>query len=74
MLVLSRKRNEDVLIGEGDAQVLVRVVEIIGDRVKLGFIAPDGITIMRTEITDKQKEQPKNGLERSPSRRPFYPF
>jgi carbon storage regulator len=73
MLVLSRKKNEDIVIGAGDTKITIRVVEIIGDKVRLGFIAPDNVTIMRTEIIKKEKEK-KNGLERPASGRPFYPF
>ena len=71
MLVLSRKRDEDIVIGEGDKKVVIRVVEIRGDKVRLGFIAGDGVTIMRSEIIPPQQER-KDGLERSASRGPFY--
>lgn len=47
MLVLSRKNNEAVVVGN---QVVVTVVEIRGDRVKLGFTAPDNVTIYREEV------------------------
>lgn len=73
MLVLSRKKNEDIVIGKGDNKVVIRVVEIRGDKVRLGFIAPDGVTIMRTEIINTTKEK-ANGLERPAPGGPFYPF
>ena len=73
MLVLSRKKNEDIVIGEGAGKVVIRVVEIVGDKVRLGFIAPDGVRIMRTEIIGTKPEK-QDGLERSPSRGPFYTF
>ena len=73
MLVLSRKKNEDIIIGEGVNSVIVRVVEIVGDKVRIGFIAADHVTIMPTEIIAKKPET-KNGLERSASGGPFYPF
>jgi carbon storage regulator CsrA len=37
MLVLSRKRNEVIVVGEGDNQVEIYVVEIRPDKVRLGF-------------------------------------
>lgn len=74
MLVLSRKKDEDIIIGEGGKKVIVRVVEIKGDKVRLGFIAEDGVTIMRSEIVSTKKQEPKDGLERSTSRGPFYTF
>jgi carbon storage regulator len=47
MLVLSRKSGERVLVGE-DVEVVV--LEIEGDRVKLGFTAPRYVPICRAEI------------------------
>lgn len=47
MLVLSRKRGESVVIGE---RVTVTVLEVRGDRVKLGFAAPAETPIYREEI------------------------
>jgi carbon storage regulator len=47
MLVLSRKRGEGVVIGE---HVTVTVLEVRGDRVKLGFAAPAELPINREEI------------------------
>jgi carbon storage regulator CsrA len=47
MLVLTRKNGESIRIGQA---VEVRVLGIQGGRVKLGFLAPDGVTIFRKEI------------------------
>ena len=47
MLVLSRKPGERVLVGE-DIEVVV--LEVEGDRVKLGFTAPRYVPICRAEI------------------------
>ena len=49
MLVLSRKPGERVLIGE-DVEVVV--LEVDGDRVKLGFNAPRYVPICRGEIPE----------------------
>lgn len=53
MLVLSRKTQEGVVIGDN---VRVRVLEIRGDRVKLGFIAPADVRICREEIDQRFDE------------------
>jgi carbon storage regulator len=45
MLVLSRKRGEELIIGD----VVVTVLEMHGERVKLGFVAPAEVPIHRTE-------------------------
>ena len=47
MLVLSRRPGERVLVGE-DVEVVV--LEVDGDRVKLGFTAPRYVPICRAEI------------------------
>ncbi len=47
MLVLSRKRGEAINIG-GD--VTVTVLEVRGDRVKLGFSGPAEVPIHRVEV------------------------
>lgn len=48
MLVLSRKKNEKVMIAGGS--VVVQVLEIKGDRVRLGIVAPDNIDVHREEV------------------------
>ena len=50
MLVLSRKPNEAVRIGQ-DIEVVV--LEVHGDRVKLGFNAPAEVPIHRSEVHDR---------------------
>ena len=47
MLVLSRKNGECVWIGQS---IQVKVLEIQGGRVKLGFSAPPGVPVQREEI------------------------
>ena len=49
MLVLSRKIDESVWI---DGSIRVRVLEISGGHVKLGFSAPKDVVIQREEIRD----------------------
>lgn len=53
MLVLTRQKSEVVVIGDG---IRVTVVELRGDRVRLGFDAPPGVAVDREEIwIEKQK-------------------
>lgn len=47
MLVLSRKRGEAVMIGRN---IEVTVLEVHGDRVKLGFCSPAEVPIHREEV------------------------
>lgn len=50
MLVLSRKRNESVIIRAGNEVITVMTVDILGDKVRLGFEAGRNITIHREEV------------------------
>lgn len=47
MLVLSRKTNESVIINEN---IKVTVVEIRGDKVRLGIVAPREVPVHRQEV------------------------
>ena len=47
MLVLSRKKNEVVVIGK---DIIVTVVEIRGDKVRLGIVAPKDVAVHREEV------------------------
>ena len=47
MLVLSRRKNEAIVIGQG---VVVTVVAINGNRVRLGIDAPPEVPVHREEI------------------------
>lgn len=48
MLVLTRKANESIHIGD---DITVTVVEVRGDRVRLGFVAPKVVPIAREEVS-----------------------
>ena len=48
MLVLSRKRGEQLMIGD---DIVVTVVECNGSRIKIGIEAPDDVRIVRGELT-----------------------
>ena len=49
MLVLSRKVNEQVQIGDN---VFLKIIDVGGGRVRLAFDAPTDVRIKRTETTD----------------------
>lgn len=54
MLVLSRKKNEQIIVGD---QIVITVVEVRGDRVRLGIEAPQEIPIHRNEVLESIKAQ-----------------
>lgn len=47
MLVLSRKIGQEVVL---DGRIRVSVLEVRGNRVRLGFNAPDDVNIQRAEL------------------------
>lgn len=60
MLVLSRKKNESIVINDN---IVITVIEIRGDRVRLGVEAPMKMPVHRKEVFDAihRNEQLKNG-------------
>ena len=50
MLVLSRHKNEEVYITIGDKLVKVVVVDIRGDKIRLGFEADLDVGVFRKEV------------------------
>ncbi len=63
MLVLSRQRDESIMIGDN---VEIIIVDVRGDKVRLGITAPKDIPVHRREIYDaiqreksEKKEAPK---------------
>lgn len=53
MLVLSRKKDESIAIGH---EIKVTVVDIRGDKVRLGIEAPRDIPVHRQEVEDAINE------------------
>jgi carbon storage regulator len=47
MLVLSRKKNESIVINN---DIVITVVEIRGDKVRLGIVAPRDVAVHREEV------------------------
>ena len=59
MLVLTRKLNEAIQIGEN---IEVKIVGIEGDQIKLGITAPKQIDVHRKEIYLQIQEENKQAL------------
>ncbi len=56
MLVLSRKKDEQLVIQVGEENVVVRVLEVNGDRVRLGIVAPRSVPVHREEVARRIQE------------------
>lgn len=51
MLVLGRKTDESLIVGN---DIVITILSIEGDRVKVGINAPKHVTILRSEVRDRQ--------------------
>jgi carbon storage regulator len=58
MLVLSRKEDERIMIGD---DIEITVVEILGDKVRLGIRAPKDVSVHREEVYDAIKKGQTKG-------------
>jgi len=56
MLILSRKINEKIMIGD---DISVSIIDIRGDQVRLGVDAPKSVKVFRQEVFDAIKAENK---------------
>lgn len=56
MLILSRKKNEAIHIGD---DIIITVLDISGDHIKIGIDAPKNIQIYRAEILKAIQQENK---------------
>lgn len=59
MLVLSRKKGQSILIGEG---IELTILEVEGDTIKIGIAAPRDVQILRSELLTSVKESNKESV------------
>ena len=67
MLVLSRKQDEKIMIGDS---ITLMVISIQGDKVRLGIEAPKEVSIHREEVyqaIQQERSTPTRGAEASMS-------
>lgn len=60
MLVLSRQRDESIIIGDN---VVITVVDVRGDKVRLGIDAPVEIPVHRREVYEAIQRENKRAAE-----------
>lgn len=64
MLVLSRHRDESIMIGD---DVVITIVDIRGDKVRLGIDAPHDIPVHRQEVYEAIKRENRKASHITPS-------
>lgn len=63
MLVLSRQRDESIMIGNN---IIITVVDIRGDKVRLGIEAPTEIPVHRQEVYEAIQRENLRAAQRDP--------
>ena len=63
MLILSRKVNEKIMIGD---DITISIIEVRGDQVRIGVDAPRSIKVFRQEVFDAIKAENKAASESVP--------
>jgi len=58
MLVLTRKRSETICIGD---EIKIKILDICGDRVRIGVIADKSIPVHREEIWERCRAEGEKG-------------
>ena len=64
MLVLSRKKDESIMIGD---QIELKILSVDGEQVKLGIVAPKDVKVYRSEVYESIQQQNKESLNISKS-------
>jgi len=67
MLILSRRVNESIMIGD---QIEISVVDIKGDQVKLGIKAPSQIKVFRQEVYRAIQQENIQAVKAQPDKIP----
>ena len=56
MLVLTRKVDESVILDVGETQIVVKIVQVRGKQIRVGFECPKHVKIHRQELMGNLKE------------------
>ena len=63
MLVLSRQRDESIIIGDN---IVVTIVDVRGDKVKLGIEAPQNVSVHRREVYEAIRRENQHAAKLRP--------
>ena len=64
MLVLSRHRDESIMIGD---EIVITIVDIRGDKVRLGIDAPQQIPVHRQEVYEAIQRENQKSAQMNPA-------
>ena len=63
MLVLTRKSNQSIMIGD---EIEISVLSVMGEKVRIGIQAPRDVPVFRKEVyleIQRERQQPAAGVE-----------
>ena len=63
MLILSRKINEKIMIGD---DITISIIEVRGDQVRIGVNAPKSVKVFRQEVFDAIRAENRAAAESTP--------
>jgi len=63
MLVLARRENERIVVGD---EIVITVVRLANDKVRIGIEAPDHVKVLRTELIEREATDLGEGSQRRP--------
>jgi carbon storage regulator len=64
MLVLSRKKDESIMIGD---QIEIKILAVEGEQIKIGIVAPKTVKVHRSEVFEAIQAQNREALSASSS-------
>ncbi|MDD1503995.1 carbon storage regulator CsrA [Lysinibacillus sp. CNPSo 3705] len=64
MLVLSRKKDESIMIGD---QIEIKILAVEGEQIKIGIVAPKTVKVHRSEVFEAIQAQNREALAASSS-------
>ncbi|MBW8000814.1 MAG: carbon storage regulator CsrA [Planctomycetes bacterium] len=70
MLVLSRQKDETIMIGD---DIEITIVDVRGDKVRLGITAPREISVHRREVYDAIQREKEQGKKPEKPKKPDKP-
>ncbi|HBG28396.1 MAG: carbon storage regulator [Planctomycetes bacterium GWF2_41_51] len=70
MLVLSRQKNESIMIGD-DVEIII--VDVRGDKVRLGITAPKSVSVHRKEVYNAIQQEKAEAKAKELKEQPVKP-
>ena len=67
MLIITRKPGEKIMLGD---EIVVHVMEIVGNSVRIGIEAPRSIPVYREEIWNAVREENRAAADAAPDTLP----